>query len=40
MISDQEKLRPIRRMLTGVLAVQLVIAAFLFLQCCCLIRGK
>ncbi|MCA0922247.1 hypothetical protein [Pseudooceanicola nanhaiensis] len=31
MISDQEKLRPIRRMLTGVLAVQLVIAAFLFL---------
>lgn len=31
MISDQEKLRPIRRMLTGVLAVQLVLAGVLFL---------
>ncbi|WP_407493186.1 hypothetical protein [Pseudooceanicola sp. MF1-13] len=31
MISDQEKLRPIRRMLTGVLAVQLVLGAVLFL---------
>ncbi|MGB2203154.1 MAG: hypothetical protein ACPH5G_17620, partial [Pseudooceanicola atlanticus] len=32
MISDQEKLRPVRRMLTGVLAFQLVLAAFLFLS--------
>ena len=31
MTSDQEKLRPIRRMLTGVLAFQLVFAAVLFL---------
>lgn len=31
MMNDQEKLRPIRRMLTGVLAFQLVLAAFLFL---------
>ncbi|EAQ03362.1 hypothetical protein OB2597_02042 [Pseudooceanicola batsensis HTCC2597] len=31
MTSDQEKLRPIRRMLTGVLAFQLVLAGVLFL---------
>ena len=31
MMDDQAKLRPIRRMLTGVLAFQLVLAAFLFL---------
>ncbi|WP_136635407.1 hypothetical protein [Pseudooceanicola onchidii] len=31
MMNDQEKLRPIRRMLTGVLAFQLVLAGFLFL---------
>lgn len=31
MIDDQQKLRPIRRMLTGVLAFQIVLAAVLFL---------
>ncbi|WP_375173140.1 hypothetical protein [Pseudooceanicola sp.] len=31
MTEDQEKLRPIKRMLTGVLVFQLVLAAFLFL---------
>lgn len=31
MMSDQEKLRPIRRMLTGVLAFQLVLGGLLFL---------